>query len=326
MKNLFRKILVGCLVLVSVFVFGGCGKKEKKVISIIQYVSATALDNAKDGIIEGLKAQGFVDGENVEITVYNPQAKADTLAQMCETAVKKSDLIFAIATPVAQALVNELDKQGSTVPVLFTAVTDPVASNIIKDAKTPGGCISGTSDINPVADQVKLLKEINPAATKLGFVYTAGENNSIIQLNMAKEAARSIGVEIVDKACTNSTDLEQVVKSLISAGIDALYVPTDNDVASQMALLASLCNQAKVITICGEEGQVSDGGTITVGSVNYLELGKMTGKMGADVLNGGDISKMSVQYFTSTDYKVNFETVEEFGLAIPETVKAKAKK
>ena len=325
MKNLFRKILVGCLVLVSVFVFGGCGKKEKKVVSIIQYVSAPALDNAKDGIIEGLKSKGFVDGENIEIVVYNPQAKSDTLAQMCETAVKKSDLIFAIATPVAQALVNELDKQGANVPVLFTAVTDPVQSNIIKDAKKPGGLISGTSDINPVSDQVNLIKEINPSATKLGFIYTAGENNSVIQLNMAKEAASKIGVEVIDMACTTSTDLEQVTRSLISAGIDALYVPTDNDVASQMALLASICNEAKVVTICGEEGLVGDGGTITVGSVNYLELGKMTGVMGADVLNGKDVGTMAVQYFSSTELKINKSAVAEFGLAIPETLMNKAK-
>lgn len=325
MKNLFKKILVGCLVLVSVFVFGGCGKKEKKVVSIIQYVSASALDDAKDGIIEGLKSKGFVDGENVEIVVYNPQAKADALAQMCETAVKNSDLIFAIATPVAQALVNELDKQGAKVPVLFTAVTDPVASNIISDAKKPGGLISGTSDINPVSDQVNLLKEINASAKKLGFIYTAGENNSVIQLNMAKEAASKIGVEVVDKACTNSTDLEQVVTSLINAGIDALYVPTDNDVASQMSLLASLCNQAKVITICGEEGLVKDGGTLTVGSVNYLELGKMTGVMGAEVLNGKDVGTMPVQYFSSTEYKVNKETIREFGLAVPEAIINKSK-
>ena len=325
MKNLFRKILVGCLVLVSLFVFGGCGTKEKKVVSIIEYVSAPALDNAKDGIIEGLKANGFVDGKNIEIVIYNPQAKADTLAQMCETAVKKSDLIFAIATPVAQALVNELDKQGASVPVLFTAVTDPVASNIIPDATKPGGLISGTSDINPVSDQVNLLKEINPSAKKLGFIYTAGENNSVIQLNMAKDAASKIGVEVVDMACTTSTDLEQVVRSLISAGIDALYVPTDNDVASQMALLASICNEAKVITICGEEGLVGDGGTITIGSVNYLELGKMTGVMGADVLNGKDVGSMPVQYFTSTDLKVNKSTVSEFGLAIPEALINKSK-
>ena len=325
MKNLFKKIFVFGLVVFCAFALVGCKGKEKKVISIIEYVSATALDEARDGIIEGLKANGFVDGENVEIVVYNPQAKADTLAQMCETAVKKSDLIFAIATPVALALVNELDKQGSNCPVLFTAVTDPVASNIIPNATTPGGNISGTSDINPVGDQVNLLKEINPSATKLGFIYTAGENNSVIQLNMAKEAAAKIGVEVIDKACTSSTDLEQVVTSLINQGIDALYVPTDNDVASQMALLASLCNQAKVITICGEEGLVKDGGTITVGSVNYLELGKMTGVMGAEVLNGSDISKMSVQYFSSTDYLVNKEAVSEFGLAIPQSIIDKSK-
>ena len=325
MKNLFKMIFVFSLFVLCAFALVGCGGKEKKVISIIEYVSATALDEARDGIIEGLKAQGFVDGENVEIVVYNPQAKADTLAQMCETAVKKSDLIFAIATPVAQALVNELDKQGSNVPVLFTAVTDPVASNIIPNATTPGVNISGTSDINPVSDQVALLKEINPSATKIGFIYTAGENNSIIQLNMAKEAASKLGLEVVDKACTNPTDLEQVARSLISQGIDALYIPTDNDVASQMPLLASICNQAKVITICGESGLVRDGGTLTVGSIDYTVLGKMTGEMGAEVLKGADVSKMSVKYFTSTDYIVNKEAVAEFGLAVPQSIIDKSK-
>lgn len=326
MKNL-KRVFIGLLVFVCAFLFAGCGeeKEEKKVISIIEYVSATALDNAKDGIIAGLKEKGFVDGENVEIVIYNPQAKADTLAQMCETAVKKSDIIFAIATPVAQALVNELDKQGSDCPVVFTAVTDPVQSNIIADAKVPGVNITGTSDINPVADQIKLAKDINSEAKKVGFIYTAGENNSIIQLNMAKAAAEELGLEIVDKACTNSTDLEQVATSLIGAGIDALYVPTDNDVASQMALLASICNNAGVITICGEEGLVHDGGTITIGSINYVELGRMTGVMGAEILEGKDASKMAVQYFTSNDLFANKEAIAEFNLAVPEELINKSK-
>lgn len=321
MKKLFKLLFVFVLSFAVLFSLAACGKKDDvKEVYIIQYVSAPALDNAREGIIAGLKEAGFEDGKNINITVMNPEAKAETLQQLAETAVSKADLIFAIATPVAQVLKNEVEKQFSDVPVLFTAVTDPVVAGIIDSATNPSANISGTSDINPVGDQVGLLKEINPEATKIGFIYTTGETNSEIQLNMAKEAAQKLGLTVEAKSATNATDVGQVLDSLLNAGIDALYVPTDNEIAAQMAFVSQKCNEKGIITICGETGLITDGGTITIGSVDYIKLGNMTGKMGAEVLNGKTAKGMAVQYFSSTDYAANKAAIAEFKLAIPQSV------
>lgn len=321
MKKLFKLLFVFVLSFAVLFTLAACGKEEDvKEVYIIQYVSAPALDNARDGIIAGLKEAGFEDGKNIKITVMNPEAKADTLQQLAETAVQKADLIFAIATPVAQVLANEVEKQFSDVPVLFTAVTDPVVAGIIDSAASPSKNISGTSDINPVGDQVGLLKEINPSATKIGFIYTTGETNSEIQLNMAKQAAQNLGLTVEAKSATNATDIGQVLDSLLASGIDALYIPTDNEIASQMSFVSQKCNNAGIFTICGETGLLTNGGTITIGSVDYIRLGQMTGKMGAEVLNGKSAKGMPVQYFSSNEYACNKDAVAEFNLPIPKAV------
>ena len=320
-----KTLLCVVLCLVALCVLGGC-KKDKKVVTIIQYVSATALDNACEGIKQGLKEAGFVDGENIKLNVYNPQAKADTLSQYAEKAVNESDIIFAIATPVAQALVEETKKQGSDVPIVFTAVTDPVASGILTNAENPGGNVTGTTDLNPVAKQIALAKEINANASKVGFIYTAGESNSVIQLNLAKEAAKENNLTIVDRAATNSSDIEQVVTNLIGSGIEFLYVPTDNEIAANMQLVARLCNEAGVITICGEDGMLSDNGIITVGSVNYVSLGKMTGEMVAKILNGTKAGDLAVKAWTSDELAVNKTKIQEYNLPVSEEIINKANK
>lgn len=326
MKKLFIALVMSILVLA----LGACsvngGKKENvKEVYIIEYVSVPALDDARDGIIAGLKEKGFEEGKNIKITVMNPEAEAAKLQQMAETAVQKADIIFCIATPVAQVVANEVEKQFSDVPVFFTAVTDPVASGIIENAQRPGKNVSGTNDLNPVGDQVALLKEINPSATKLGFIYTTGEHNSEIQLEMAREACASLGINVVAQSATNSTDVGQVLDSLIASGIDALYIPTDNGIASQMNLVSQKCGAAKIVTICGETGQLADGGIITIGSVNYFELGKMTGVMGANALNGANVAEMAVQSFSSDELVINKAKVAEFELDIPESLLNKAK-
>jgi putative ABC transport system substrate-binding protein len=320
-----KSLLCVFLCAVALCVLGGC-KNNKTVVTIIQYVSANALNDACEGIKEGLKEAGFVDGENIKLNVYNPQAKADTLSQYAEKALEESDIIFAIATPVALELVEQSKKLGSDVPIVFTAVTDPVASGILTDAKNPGGNVTGTTDLNPVADQIALAKEVKADATKVGFIYTAGESNSVIQLDLAKEAAKNKGLTIVDRAATNSSDIEQVVTNLLASGIDFLYIPTDNEIASNMKLVSRLCSEAGVPTICGEEGMLEDGGIITVGSVNYVELGKMTAEMGAKILNGTKAGDLAVQAWSSDELAVNKTAVQQYNLPISEEIINKADK
>lgn len=321
LKNL-KKLFVLCLVIVSLCSLVSC-KDKKKQITIIQFASATALEEAKDGVIEALAKAGFVDGENVEIVVQNPQGDSSTLALMAQNAVRKSDLIVAIATPAAIAVKNECEKQGSNVPVLFTAVTDPVDSGLVKSNEKPGANITGTNDMNPVAAQVALIKELNPEAKKIGLIYTASEPNSVVQINLAKEEAQKLGIETVVQTVTSLNDIKIMMEALVNSGVDAIYLPTDNNIASAIGTATNVANEKGIPTICGEEGMVSGGGTITLG-INYKNLGILTGEMAVEILNGKNPSEMPVKGLTEFTLVINKKLANQSGIEIPETLLAKA--
>lgn len=319
-KRLFSLVFIMVMMLIMV----GCKKVEFR-IGIVQYVSAGALDSAREGIEEALKEGGFVNGKNVKITVYNPQAKSEDLATMAEQAIQDNDLVFAIATPVALVLKAEAEKQGSDIPILFTAVTDPVASGIIASATKPGGNISGTSDMNPVADQIALAKELGITVNKVGIVFTSSESNSLIQANLADAKCKELGFTLVQRQISTVNDLQSAVTDLVeNEKVDVMYIPTDNIVADNMNTVATICNNNKVITICGEEGLVSDGGIVTLG-INYKELGKLTGEMAVKVLNGeAKVGDLAVATLTKFELVINKKVATEAGIVIPEALLAKA--
>lgn len=324
MKKLFTFLFLGLFL----FSLASCDfsvKDDKKVITIVQLLSHEALDKATEGIKAGLAEKGFVDGKNVKINVLNPQAKDDLLAQMAEQALLESDLIFCVATPAAQAVKEKALELGSNVPMLFTAVTDGVESGIIPSNEHPGGNISGTSDLNPVKEQVKLFKDLN--INEFGFIYSSGEDNSIIQLNLAKKACNDLGLSVREFSVTNAeSDLELVLNSITSSGLKGVYIPTDNVMSANVAHIANVLNQAGIVTIAGEEAMVNNGATLTYGSVNYLSLGKATGFMGAKVLEGTKAGDLPVEYSPSTDLFINKSAVESFNLPVPQEFLNKATK
>ena len=319
-KRLFSLVFIMVMMLIMV----GCKKVEFR-IGIVQYVSAGALDSAREGIEEALKEGGFVNGKNVKITVYNPQAKQEDLATMAEQAIQDNDLVFAIATPVALVLKAEAEKQGSDIPILFTAVTDPVASGIIASATKPGGNISGTSDMNPVADQIALAKELGITVNKVGIVFTSSESNSLIQANLADAKCKELGFTLVQRQISTVNDLQSAVTDLVeNEKVDVMYIPTDNIVADNMNTVATICNNNKVITICGEEGLVNAGGIVTLG-INYKELGKLTGEMAVKVLKGeAKVGDLAVATLTKFELVINKAKATEAGITLPEALLAKA--
>ena len=312
------------LVLAMMFIMVGCKKVEFR-IGIVQYVSAGALDSAREGIVEALKEGGFEDGKNVKITVYNPQAKQEDLATMAEQAIQDNDLVFAIATPVALVLKAEAEKQGSDIPILFTAVTDPVASGIVANATKPGGNISGTSDMNPVADQIALAKELGITVKKVGMVFTSSESNSIVQAGLAEAKCRELGFTLVQRQISTVNDLQSAVTDLVeNEKVDVMYIPTDNIVADNMNTVATICNNNKVITICGEEGLVNAGGILTLG-INYKDLGKLTGEMAVKVLKGeAKVGDLEVAKLTKFELVINKAKATEAGINLPSALLAKA--
>ena len=266
-----------------------------------------------------------MDKKNVKITVYNPQAKQEDLATMAEQAIQDNDLVFAIATPVALVLKAEAEKQGSDIPILFTAVTDPVASGIISSATKPGGNISGTSDMNPVADQIALAKELGITVNKVGIVFTSSESNSLIQANLADAKCRELGFTLVQRQISTVNDLQSAVTDLVeNERVDVMYIPTDNIVADNINTVATICNNNKVITICGEEALVNGGGIVTLG-INYKDLGKITGEMAVKVLKGeAKVGDLAVATLTKFELVINKAKATEAGIVIPEALLAKA--
>lgn len=315
-----RNLLLVVLCLVGMFTLASCKKDVGPKVTIIQFTTADPLDQAREGIIKGLKDAGFEDGVNITIEVMNPQRDLTTLNQMAETAVRESDLIFAIATAVAQALQKETEKQGSDVPILFTAVTDPVGDGIVASAEHPGGNISGTTDMNPVADQVAFLTEIKPSATKIGVLYSATEPNSIAQLNLVKAKAAEMNVAVKARPLANVSDLSSSIDFLVSAGVDAIYLPTDNMVAENIQVIVRNANMNSIPTICGESTFVASGGTITIG-INYSTLGLLTGQMGARILNNEvSVGDLPVGRDTNIKLVINNTVAVESGIVIPQTL------
>lgn len=331
--KVIKKVLVLIVLVCTCLMFVGCEKKQEKLVDkdvinvgILQLVTHTALGAAKDGFIAGLKEAGFEDGKNIKITVKNPEADTPTLNQMAVELVRSCDIVLAIATPAATALQTAAEKEGKDIPILFTAVTDAVDAQLVESNEKPGGNITGTSDINPVADQVDLIKELIPGVKKFGILYNISEPNSIVQARLAKEEAQKQGIEVIEKTATDAASLPSVAQQLINDGAEAFYLPTDNLVASNMPAIVEKTNAAKVPTICGEGGMVENGGSITYG-INYFNLGKQTAAMAVKIFNGTKPADIPVetQPADALEVTANEEAFRQMGIEIPESIKNRIK-
>ncbi len=292
------------------------GSEESYDIGVIQLTEHPALDAAREGFIQGMADNGLVEGENVTIDIQNAQNDQSNLKTIAQKFVSDDkDLVLAIATPAAQSMAAETTE----IPILVTAVTDPAESGLCESNDAPGGNITGTSDLTPIADQIELLQQILPDAKNVAILYNSGEQNSVIQADMAEEAATELGITTERKTVTNTNDVAQVTSSLIGS-FDAVYIPTDNTLASSMPLVSSITNPAGLPVIVGEQGMVENGGLASV-AVNYTDLGIMTGEMAAEILlNGADPAQMPIEYTENPQLIVNEDAAAELGITIPDDV------
>ena len=326
--KLLKKLMVLVLLVLTVFITVGCKKKEsgdgseKTKVGILQLVTHGALDQAREGFIAGLKDAGFEDGKNIEITVKNPEADTATMTQMAQELVRTCDLVLAIATPAAIAVQSAANTLEKDIPILFTAVTDAVDAQLVASNENPGGNITGTSDMNPVAAQVDLIKELIPGIKKFGIIYNVSEPNSLVQANLAKAEAEKQGLTVIEKTVTEANAIVTTANQVVSEGAEAFYLPTDNLIASNMPAIAQVCEDKKIPTICGEESMVVAGGTITYG-VNYFNLGKQTAGQAAKILKGEKAGSIPVGFQPDNELSlaVNEEMVAKIGLVIPESIK-----
>lgn len=291
-------------------------------VGIVQYMDHIALDSARQGFIDALADNGYVDGEDIAIDLQNAQGDQSNLSTISDRFVSNQvDLVLAIATPATQAVAGKT----AEIPILGTAVTDYVAARLVDSNDAPGGNVSGTTDMNPIKEQIDLLVKLVPDAKTVGVLYTSSEDNSILQAGIAKEAIEKLGLNYVEVTVTNSNDVQQATQSIVDQ-CDAIYIPTDNVFASAMPVVHGVTSLSKTPVICGESGMVDNGGLATLG-INYYDLGYQTGLMGVKILKGeAEPQTMPIESAANFDFAINGTVAEEIGLAIPAELEQYVKK
>ncbi|WP_331274007.1 ABC transporter substrate-binding protein [Capillibacterium thermochitinicola] len=285
-------------------------KTDTLKIGIVQIVEHPALDSARQGFIDLLTERGYVEGENITYEIQNAQgdmATANTIAQKFKNA--NLDLILAIATPTAQAVANLIKDK----PILFTAVTDPVAAGLVESAERPGTNVTGTNDLQPMEAQFKLAQELVPQAKRVGIIYNAGETNSVTQVKMAKDITAELGLTVVEATVDTSAGVLQAAQSFIGR-VDLIYVPTDNTVVSAFSSVVKVAEENKLPIIAGEANLVSQGALATVG-VNYYRLGRQTAEMALRIIEeGAKPQTMPVESQKKTELVINEDVARALGI------------
>ncbi|NDY58791.1 ABC transporter substrate-binding protein [Desulfovibrio sulfodismutans] len=288
------------------------------VVSISQIVEHPALDAVRNGFVEGLKKNGVEATVNVHIAQGNPAVNVQIASQMLG---EKPDLVMAIATPSAQAAAQKI----KDIPVLFSAVSDPVGAGLVASLDAPGGNVTGMTDMSPVDRQLELMREIKPDLHTLGVIYNAGEANSVSQLELLKAEAKKRGIDTVEATVTNSSGVFQAAKSLVGK-CDAIYIPLDNTVVSALESAIKICTESKLPLFSSDNDSVPRG-TIAAVAIDYGRMGEQTAVMAKRILVGGKKpAAMPVEQLQDLEVVVNKKAAADMGVTLPESVLKKADK
>lgn len=324
MKKAIAVVLT--LVLAAAFLTGcGGGTQDENQgndmlkVGILQLMEHPSLNTIRESIVEGLAEEGYTEGENLEIDYKNGQNDMTNMKTIAQTFVSGGcDVIVAIATPAAQAVLSETTE----IPVIFAAVTDPVDAGLVDDMNMPGGNVSGTSDEVSAEAIMELAKEITPGFKTIGALYSAGEDNSDSVIQGLTEYAQKNGYELVESTVTNTSEVQQAAQYLADKA-DIVYSPIDNTIASAMAVATDVFNNAQIPFYVSADSMVQDGGLATYG-IDYTVLGKETAKMVAAVLSGSDTAAMPVVKMSDMQVYVNTATAAALGIEIPQNILDKA--
>ena len=288
-------------------------------VGIIQFVEHPALDAAREAAIKALEEKGFVEGKNIKFDIQNAQNDTTNCKTIAQKFVSdKVDLIYAIATPAAQAVVSAT----SDIPVVFSAVTDPVKAKLVSSNEAPGKNVTGVSDYVDFKPLMETAEKLYPGFKKIGAVYNAAETNSVATIDELKEWAKTAGKEVVDATIANTSEIQQVVSS-VAGKVDILFSPTDNAVASAISTAAQVAINNKKPYFVSEEGMVQNGGFLTVG-INYSLIGTEAGNIIADILGGKDPGTIPVKFMDELSVTINKKTAQALGIEIPEDILANA--
>ena len=329
-KKFIKGIAAAAIAAMSIGMLAGCGggsdtqqDAEMHKVGIVQLMQHGALDQANQGLVEGLAAAGYVVGENLEIDQQNAQGDQSNLQSIAQQFLSNDvEMIMAIATPAAQVMAANTEE----IPIVATAITSFEQAGLVESNEAPNTNVTGTHDMTPIAEQIDLLLQIVPDAKSIGTVYTSSEKNSQVQVGILKEVCEAKGLTVVERTVSTVNDIQQATQSLVEENVDAVWLCTDNNVASAMPQVVGVTDAAGIITVCAEESMVMSGGTITYG-INFYQIGYDAGLMAAQILNGEAVpAEMPIQGPKQEDLKlvINPEAVEIIGVEIPAELMEKA--
>ena len=313
-KLLAPLLVVGILLtsLISLHQLKADKKKDVFRIGISQFITHQSLDATREGFVDELAKQGYVEGKNIEIHLQNAQGEQRNLKTISQQLSESSDVVLAIATPSAQSLANTTQ----TTPVIFSAVTDPVSAKLVESREHPGGNVTGTSDqsSDAISTQINLIKKVLPKAKSIGILYTQSESNSVVQKDEAKRLLEEKGFTVVEKTILDSNNVKAAAESLMTE-VDMVFVPTDNIISSTMETVKQVSIKHKVPVFGGSTEMVAVGGLYNYGT-NYEELGRQTARMLIRVLKGEKPENIAVELPEKLELHTNQEMADALGIDI----------
>ena len=313
-KLLAPLLVVGILLtsLISLHQLKADKKKDMFRIGISQFITHQSLDATREGVVDELAKQGYVEGKNIEIDLQNAQGEQRNLKTISQQLAESSDVVLAIATPSAQSLANTTQ----TTPVVFSAVTDPVSAKLVESREHPGGNVTGTSDqsSDAISTQINLIKKVLPKAKTIGILYTQSEPNSVVQKDEAKRLLEEKGFTVVEKTILDSNNVKAAAESLM-AEVDMVFVPTDNIISSTMETVKQVSIKHKVPVFGGSTEMIAVGGLYNYGT-NYEELGRQTARMLIRVLKGEKPENIAVELPEKLELNTNQEMADALGIDI----------
>lgn len=318
----FLSVLLSALLLVSLF--AGCaldggesGTNDASVqkVAILQYMTHSSLDNCTQGVKNALDSAGI--SYDVQIG-SSGSADADCQSYAAQMAAGGYDMIIAVATPAAIAAYSAVQSASADIPVIFCAVSDPVAANLVNSMEAPGNNCTGTADSFDIAGQLQLIKELQPDLTSLGVIYTTSESNSLSQLERLKAQCEPLGITVVERGITDASELASVAASIVTE-VDAITNLTDNNVVENMSVVLEQANTAG-IPVYGSEIEQVRKGCLASASIDYVALGERTGQIAVDVLGGQSAATYPVVTVEDSFSVLNTDVASQLGIAVPDSL------
>lgn len=294
---------------------------QDKFVAITAIVEHPALDAVRDGVIKQLEKDGFVQGKNLKVKYQSAQGNTGTAAQIARQFIgEKPSAIVAIGTPSAQAVVAAT----KDIPVVFSAITDPVAAQLVKSKEPSGTNVTGVSDVLELEPQIELIKKVVPNVKNVGVVYNPGEANSAVVVKQLKDILTKQGINLVEASAPRSVDVSSAARSLIGK-VDVIYTTTDNNVVSAYEALVKVGNEADIPLVASDTASVERGAVAALG-LNYFNIGEQSGAIVSRIFKGEAPGSIAYETSKNLALHLNKKAAKEQGVTLSDDLVKTAEK